>query len=129
MNNYFQAIKKKLAGQKQNAIVFYGDGTLLSGGPGERGDVPAGSLKGACKRHFLTRSANEHRMSRSCIHCKQQEMMKVQHHASANAVSLYLDRQWVHKDKVGVQNIRRSSISNAKGRDRPLDLRKPLNER
>jgi hypothetical protein len=55
--------------------------------------------------------------------------MKVQHHASANAVSLYLDRQWVHEDKVGDQNIRKSSISNAKERDRPLDLRKPLNER
>jgi hypothetical protein len=129
MNNHFQTIKKKLARQEQNAIVFYGDGTFLSDGPGERGGVPAGSLKRACKRHFLTRSANEHQMSQSCIHCKQQEVMKVQHHASANAVSLHLDRQLVHKDKFGVQNIRRSSISNAKGRDRPLDLQQPLNER
>jgi len=48
---------------------------------------------------------------------------------TATAVNLYLDRQWMHKDNLGAQNIRRSGMSNAKGRERPLALQKPPNER
>ena len=48
---------------------------------------------------------------------------------TANPVSLYPDRQWMHKDNLGAQNIRRSGMSNARGRERPLALQKPPNER
>jgi hypothetical protein len=37
--------------------------------------------------------------------------------------------QWMHKDELDAQNIRRSNISEAKGRKRPLDLCIPPNKR
>jgi hypothetical protein len=38
-------------------------------------------------------------------------------------------KQWMHKDELDAQNIRRSNISEAKGRKRPLDLCIPPNKR
>ena len=68
--------------------------------------------------------ANEDGVSRSCIHCKQQDMTKSEDHAYCMCCeSLEEVKQRMHKDKLGAQHIRRSSVSNAKERQRPLDLR------
>jgi hypothetical protein len=37
-------------------------------------------MKWACKQHFLTQSANEHKTSMSCIHCKQEDVTKAGDH-------------------------------------------------
>jgi hypothetical protein len=37
--------------------------------------------------------------------------------------------KYVHDDKLGASDIRRSATSDAKGRERPLDLRNPPNKR
>jgi hypothetical protein len=81
VDNYFKTIKRKLTRPGQNAIVFYRDGTFPSRGPGGREGVLTGSLKQACKRHFLSRSAKEHRLSRSCVFCKQEDITKTEDHA------------------------------------------------
>jgi tRNA1(Val) A37 N6-methylase TrmN6 len=70
--------------------------------------------------------ANEHRTSRSCIHCKQEDMTKSGEHAYCmRCESLAEVKQRMHKDKLGAQHIRRSSVSSAKERQRPLDPRIP----
>ena len=87
-------------------------------------------MKRACKRHFLTRSANKHRTSRSCIHFRQEDATKADDHAYCMRYdSLTGRKQWMHKDELDAQNIRRSNISEAKGRKRPLDLCIPPNKR
>ena len=123
-NKFFQAIKRKVKRQCMKVIMFYGDGSFESCSPGEPGEMPAGSMKRVCKWRFLTRSANEHRTSRSCIHCKQEDVTRSKDHAyNMRCESLTGQKQWMHKDKLRAHNIRRSGISDAKGRQRPLDLR------
>lgn len=68
--------------------------------------------------------ANEDGTSRSCIHCKQEDMTKSEDHAHCMRCEALAEvKQRMHKDKLGAQHIRRSSVSNAKERQRPLDLR------
>lgn len=94
--------KKKLGRNRQNAIMFYGEGTFDSTGPSEHGGRPAGCMKRAYKRHFLTRPANVHRTLRSCIHCKEQDVTKEGDHAFCNRCESLTDtRQYMHKDKLG----------------------------
>jgi hypothetical protein len=64
------------------------------------------------------------------MHCKQEDVTKSKDHAySIRCEPLSGQKERVHKDKLGAQNIRRSGISEAKGRRRPLDLRVPPSER
>jgi hypothetical protein len=130
VNNNFQKIKKKLSRNRQNAIMFYGEGTFDSTGPSEHGGRSTGSMKRAYKRHFLTRPANVHRTLRSCIHCKEQDVTKEGDHAFCNRCeSLTNTRQYMHKDKLGAKKIPRSGISDSRGRERPLDLSVPPSKR
>jgi len=116
VDNYFKTIKRKLNRPGQNAIVFYRVGTFPSRGPGGREGVLTGSLKQACKRHFLSRSANEHRLPRSCVFCKQEDVTKTEDHAYCqHCESVCGKERYVHRDKLGAQNIQRSDISDAKG--------------
>ena len=55
VDSYFEVIKKKVSAREQNAVVFYGEGTLELCGSSERTGVLTGFMKRACKHHFMTR--------------------------------------------------------------------------
>jgi hypothetical protein len=129
VDEYFQSIRRKCRNVlgHEKVVIMYGNGVFPSTGPGENGGGPTQSTKRACKRHFVTRSANEYRTSRSCIYCKEDDVTKVNrkddHVFCKRCERLAGKREYVHKDKMGAMNIRRSGISEAKKRERPLDLR------
>lgn len=113
VDNYFKTIKRKLTRRGQNAIVFYRDGTFPSRGPGGREGVLTGSLKQACKRHFCHgRQTNivfpDPASSASKKTSRRQRITRI-----ANTVCG--KERYVHRDKLGAQNIQRSGISDAKG--------------
>jgi len=130
VENFFQAITRKVKRHGKEAAIFYDDGSFESSGAGAPGGVPIGSMKRACKWRYLTRAASEHRTSRLCMHCKQEDATETEDHAQCmRCEAPTRQKQWAHKDKRGAQNIGRSGISDAKGRRRPLDLRVPPSER
>jgi hypothetical protein len=116
VDRFFQEIRKKC---NNNIVIMYGDGQFNASGPGEPGGVPTKSMKRACKRHFLTRSANEFRTSRSCPFCKQADVAD----AGSDRVLCQHCLASANKDVIGAINIRRGGIAEAKKRERPEDLR------
>ena len=63
------------------------------------------------------------------VHTLQRGRKSVKGSRVPHALSLTGKKQLVHQTKLGTQNIRRSRISGAKGRERPLNLQVLPSER
>jgi len=136
VGSHFQATRNKVEKDKR-VIMLYGNGGFPPSSKEENS-----VLTGSMKRHFLTRSAGEHRTSKGCPLCQKNDLVPVMADGRVQASDTLLDwrsciacniageagrgegtsRRVMQKDKSAAMNTRRGGTAQMKGKKRPCDL-------